>query len=58
MKKSVKVQCERCKQWHRLDKLRIFHLGLDDEEFWQCGGCLHCNHLAESKTKTRRDYNA
>lgn len=53
---KVKVQCSRCGQWHRLAKLRIFHLGLDDAEYWQCGGCLCTNKLSESKTATRRTY--
>lgn len=52
----IKVQCYRCGQWHRLAKLRIFHLGLDDAEFWQCGGCLASNNLAESKRWTYVKY--
>ena len=58
MKQKVvtKVQCYRCGQWHRLAKLRIFHLWLDDAEFWQCGGCLASNSLAESKHWTYVKY--
>lgn len=58
----VKVQCQRCGQWHKLSSLQTFHypnlIGILNEEYWQCGGCLYCNKLSESKTKTRRYFDA
>nr|DAW50433.1 MAG TPA: MORC family CW-type zinc finger, histone, chromatin, methylation, methyllysine [Caudoviricetes sp.] len=50
---KIEVQCLHCGQWHNLRNLSIF-LNSEQVEFWQCGGCLFCNKLSESKRRTRR----